>query len=263
MNEFIRKILSTKTGSVSIDVFDPWHIAYIILIIGGGIALSVYYKNKPTEVKTKFLNILAIALPCVYILDFFLMPLAGTGYSGYIDKLPFHICTFMSIWVPFAQFNKKFEKVKDVICCLTLVASLMYITYPGSALGDILPWSYKVIQTFVFHGLMFIWSLVSIATDMIQLDIRKIWKEAVALAGMTAWALIGNYMFDNWDGEGGGYDWFFVKGGLIGIDETPWGPFVMPLLVFIAIFAMCAIIHGLNICLRKIFTTENSEYKTA
>ncbi len=259
MNEFVRKILSTTEGKISIDVFDPWHIAYIILIIGGGIALSVYFKNKPIECKTKFLNILAIALPAVYILDFFLMPLAGVSYGGYIDKLPFHICTFMSIWVPFVQFNKKFEKLKDVICCLTLVASLMYITYPGSALGDILPWSYKVIQTFIFHGLMFIWALVSIATDMIKLDIRKLWKEAVAVGIITVWALIGNYMYNNWDGEGRSYDWFFVKGGLLGIDETSWGPFVMPFLVFIAIFAMCAIIHGLNICVRKILSKNESK----
>lgn len=74
-----------------------------------------------------------------------------------VDKLPFHICTLVAVFIPFAQFNKKFAKIKDVISCLAIVASLIYISYPGSALGGVLPWCYKVVQTFVFHGLVFAW----------------------------------------------------------------------------------------------------------
>lgn len=256
MREFVRKVLGTTEGSVGIELFHIWHILYIAIIVGTAIGLAIWLKKKDTQTKTKVLSILAIILPSLYILDLFLMPLAGVSYGGFIDKLPFHICTFMGIWVPFAQFNKKFAPIKDVIAILTLVSSIMYITYPGSAIGaDYLPWCYKVVQTFVFHGTMLIWGFLSITTKSIEMDIRKCWKEAVGLVVVAVWAAIGNYFYYEFNGSSS-YDWFFITGSTFPFVPTP----LMPFAVITAVFGMVMIIYGLYYLVRHIML-KNEEKK--
>ena len=161
-----------------------------------------------------------------------------------VDKLPFHICTLMGCLIPFAQFNKKFDKIKDVICCLSIVASLMYITYPGSAIGDVLPWCYKVVQTFVFHGLVFAWGVISLATGAIKLEFKNIWKELVAILIIIVWASFGNNAYSN---ELHHYDWFFITGSTFPFVPT-W---LMPFAVLAAVYAMCAIIFSIDLGVKK------------
>ena len=177
MREFLLKMFQWE-GGPEITLFSIWHIMYIVLIIGLTIGTAFIVKNKSEKLKRNILNILAVTAIAVYIADFFIMPLSGVGYGGYLDKLPFHICTFISIMIPFAQFSKSNNKVansfKEIVACLSIVASLMYMTYPGSALGDIGTFSYKVVQTFVFHGLVFAWGFMSLATGSISLKIKNI-----------------------------------------------------------------------------------------
>ena len=142
----------------------------------------------------------------------------------------------MAFFVPFAQFNKKFEPIKDAITCLTMVASLMYICYPGSAIGDIAPWSYKVLQTFLYHGAMFAWAMLSLATGSSKLDFKTIWKPLAGIVLIILWATWGNNVYSN---ESHHYDWFFVTGSTFPF--IPEG--LMPVVVFVAVGAMCAIIH--------------------
>ena len=123
-------------GGPEITLFSIWHIMYIVLIIGLTIGLAFILKNKSAKTKKTTLNIIAIAAISVYIADFFIMPLAGVSYGGYLDKLPFHICTFISVMIPFAQFKAKNtskfgNSFREVVACLAIVSSLMYCTYPG------------------------------------------------------------------------------------------------------------------------------------
>ena len=236
MREFFLKIINNDNfPNLEITLFSGWHFMYIILIVGLPILFSFLFRKKSEEFKQKFLSVLAISLISVYILDIFCMPLSEGRID--IDKLPFHICTIMGIFVPFAQFNKKFEKIKPTIVCLTLVASLMYVTYPGSALGDISAFAYKVVQTFVYHGLMFAWGLMSMTLGDVKLDIKKIWKEAVAIVLIIIWAEFGNIVYSS---DTKKYDWFFVTGRTFGIDK-----YVMPFVVLASVFGMCAIIYGI------------------
>ena len=165
-----------------------------------------------------------------------------------IDKLPFHICTFISIMIPFAQFNSKAKNgtsFREVVACLAIVSSLMYITYPGSALGEIGTFSYKVVQTFVFHGLVFSWGVLSLTTGSISLKFKNIWKQLVGILIIMVWATFGNYTYDD-------YNWFFLKTSIF--------PFIpdalMPLAVLIAVFAMCAIIYSIDLGVKKIIEKQ-------
>lgn len=251
MREFFIKLFSANEGAVSIELFSVWHFLYLALIIGGAITVAFLLKNKSQTTKDFTLKLLAWLIPATYIADFLIMPLARTDFSIDVDKLPFHICTLMAFFAPFAQFNKKFEPIKETIVCLTLVASLMYITYPGSAIGDILPWSYKVVQTFVYHGLMFAWGFLSLATGAVKLDFKTIWKCAVGLALIILWASFGNAVYSN---EEHHYDWFFVTGSTFPFIPAP----LMPLVVFVAVFAMCALIHGIYYGVVKYYEKKNA-----
>ena len=217
-----------------------WHIFYIVLIIGGSVLLAYLYRDKSRTAKTKLLRFFGYLVPTLYVLDFLIMPLARTDFSIDVDKLPFHICTVMAFFVPMAQFNRKFRGVKDVIATLTLVASLMYITYPGSAIGDILPWCYKIIQTFAYHGAMFAWGFLSVAIGGVKLEFKRLGRVAVAVALIIAWAAFGNLAYSE-GGWGHGYDWFFITGSTFPFVPT----YLMPLTVFIAIMSMCAIVTAI------------------
>lgn len=250
MRDFMLKLFGTSEGGVEITLFSIWHIIYIILILGLTIGGAYILKNKDANKKSKVLGILAYLVVGIYIADFFIQPLSSSDYTMNVDKLPFHICTLMGVLVPFAQFNKKFDKIKDVICCLSIVGPLMYITYPGSALGGVSPWCYQVIQTFVFHGLVFAWGVLSLATGSIKFEFKKIWKELVAIVIIILWASFGNVVYSN---ENHHYDWFFVTGSTF-----PFVPkFLMPYAVLVAVFGMCAIIFSIDLMVKRVIAKKS------
>ncbi len=233
-------------GGPEITLFSIWHFMYIILIVGLTISLAFILMNKSEKIKRTVLNIIAVAAIIAYLADFFIMPLAREAGDIDLDKLPFHICTFIGILIPFVQFlkggAKRNSSFGEVVACLSIVASLMYITYPGSALGDIGTFSYKVVQTFVYHGLVFAWGVLSLTTGSITLKFRNIWKQAVGILIIMLWATLGNVVYAD-------YNWFFLKTSIF--------PFIpdslMPLAVFGAVFAMCAIIYSIDLIVKKIY----------
>ncbi len=234
---------------MEITLFSGWHFMYIILILGVSIALAFVLRKKSERTKQIVLAVYAILVAVTYVADFFMMPLVRDDHLIDIDKLPFHFCTVLAILVPFVQFNKKFESVKDVIACFAIVSTLMYITYPGSALGGIDVFSYKVVQTFLYHGVLFTWGFLSVTTGSAVLSFKNIWKELVGLVCLIVWGLIGSYTYSNLTPNH--YDWFFVTGS-----TYPFIPaWLMPFVVLVLVYTMCAVIHLIDfvvkICLNK------------
>ena len=251
MHEIITKFLEwLKSSPISIDVFDGWHFAYILLILGITTLLAVLFSKKSKEAQIQLLNVFAILVIATYILDFFMMPLNEGEIN--IDKLPFHICTFMGVCIPFAQFNKKFAPIKDTIVTLSIVASLMYITYPGSALGGITPWSYKVVQTFIFHGFVFTWGVLNLTTGEVSISMNKIYKPAIGIVIIILWAFFGSLVYSP---AGTKHDWFFVRG-----TTFPFVPeALMPFAVFASVYAMCIIITLIYLGAKKIVLAHSVE----
>lgn len=246
MRDFLLKLFSENNSSMQITLFSGWHFFYLFLIFGGSILIAYLLKNKSEKAKTITLRVFAYLTIIFYVADFFIMPLSDS-YNGISDyKLPFNICTMMAILVPFAQFNKKFEKIKTVIVSLSIASSLMWMCYPGSALGGQPPFSYIIFQTFMYHGFLFAWGFLSLTIGGVKLDFKKIWKEAVAILLMLCWAALGNAAFQK-------YDWFFITG-----ETFPFFPkWLMPIIVVCAVFAVCAIIYSIDLVVRKIYKKIN------
>jgi len=242
MRDFFVNLFSRACGP-EITLFSIWHIMYIVLICGLTIGGVFLFRNKSDKTKNIVLSVLAYIVIGVYIADFFIMPLSRGDVD--VDKLPFHICTLLSFFVGFAQFNKKFECVREPIAVLAIVSSLMYITYPGSALGGVTVFSYKVVQTFVYHGLLFSWGCLSVGLKVTTFKWKNIWKALVGLCLIAVWAAFGNCTYSSADHH---YDWFFITGSTF-----PFIPsWLMPFVVVTAIFGMVALIYLINWGVNKI-----------
>ena len=239
MKEFFAWLFSQNNSNLKIGLFDGWHFLYLFIIFGGTVALSILGCKKPQR-KQKLLEMMAYLTIGLYVIDFFIMPLSDSynGISAY--KLPFNICTIMAVLVPFVQFNPSFQKIRMPVVTLSIASSLMWMCYPGTALGGQPPFSYVIFQTFMYHGFLFCWGVLNLTYSVEVPDIRKIWKEFVGILMILVWAAFGNAVYDS------GYNWFFIQTSIFPFlsDE------IMPVMVVASVFGVCLVIYGADYALR-------------
>ena len=261
MNEFLIKILSWtgEDGGIAIEAFNIWHFIYVFIIAGAITGAVFALRRKKPETHKKVLNILSICVLCWYITNFFLQPFVRGNNQLNIDKLPFHSCTLMSIVAVFAQYSKK-EWFKEVSVTLAMSGALMYLTYPATAFGGAAPWSFKVIETMIFHSALFSWGFLSLTTGQVKLHYKNMYMPLVGLVIIAVWATIGNVCYNVsylGDGEHTHYDWFFLTGS-----SFPFPPYLMPFLVIIAVYGVIACFYLINyvceIINKKIASKRNS-----
>ena len=240
MKDFFAWLFSQNTSSLKIGLFDQWHFLYLFIIFGGTLLLALLFKNKDEQKKDKVLRLFAYLTFGLYIADFFIMPLSDS-YSGIsVYKLPFNICTMMAVFVPFVQFNKRFKPIKDVVVVLSTASTLMWMCYPGSALGGQPPFCYLIFQTFMYHGLLFCWAVLNMAYGEVKLDIRKIWKVFIGILVILVWAAFGNTIYE------GEHNWFFIEKSIFPFLKDE----MMPFAVVGAVFLVCLVIYGFYYALR-------------
>lgn len=246
-NLFFKLFSDTPFGSgIEIRSFNIWHILYLIVIIGGMIGAAFLLKNKTSETKEKVLKTLAFLLIFSYITDYFVHDFVYADYNEAtgeytrgglnMDKLPFHVCTAMGVIVAFTQFSKRLDRFLEPIAALAIVAPMMYLVYPSTGVGGE-PWCYRVVQTMFFHGLEMAWGFLTVATGKTKLRWKNIWQTECLLICITLWAKLGATMLE--------YNWFFLRENPFGIAalDKPW---LLPIVVPTAIFAIVAAVYGIN-----------------
>ena len=252
MKDFVRMLFSEHNSDNAIGLFDVWHFLYLFIILGGGLLLALLFKNKSEAAKTKLIHLFAYLAVGLYVADFFIMPLSDSYAGISVYKLPFNICTIMAVLVPFVEFNPKFARIKKTVVTISLTASLMWMCYPGSALGGQPPFCYLIFQTFMYHGFLYVWGFLNLALGRVILDIKKIWQELVAILMILVWADFGNTVY------GRENNWFFI--------ETSIFPFltdeVMPPVVVAMVFTCCLTVHGIYFGIRALLRCATRQ-KTA
>ena len=234
MRNFVHWLFSQNNSNFRIDLFDAWHFLYLFIILGGSVALARLFCNKTAQEKERLIRLFAYLTVGLYLADFMIMPLSDS-YSGIsVYKLPYNICTIMAVMVPFVQFNPKFRGIKTPVVTLSVTSSLMWMCYPGSALGGQPPFCYLIFQTFMYHGFLFCWGFLNMALGAVELDIKKIWKEFCGILCILVWAAFGNTVYD------GEHNWFFIEKSIF--------PFladkIMPVMVVLSVFGSCLIVYG-------------------
>ena len=261
LRDFLVRLFATEGKPGEIAWLNVWHITYAAVIFAATFVTGYFYSKKSDAAKDKLLRALACAITFTYVLDFFVQPLMDNGAGMMnVDKLPFHICTLLAIVVPFVQFNKRLAFLAEPVSVLAIVGPMMYLVYPGGAVGDISPFCYKIVQTFIYHGLVFAWGFLMIATGKVKPSLKDgWWRVLVSVSCVAVWASIGNLAYNsNLDGASH-YDWFFLTGSTF--------PFVpkalMPLTVIISIFGVAMMVYGIYyafVAVRDGLQEKNEEY---
>ena len=251
MRNFMLWLFDNRSTPCEIALFNFWHILYFVLIVGGIITAGVFLKKATVETKNKVFSILSISICALYAFDYFAIPLYNThecadGYVMYmldVDKLPFHICTVLCPVVAFVQFNKRFARVREPVAILAIVAPLMYLTYPGSAVGDLSAFCYKVLQTFIYHGVLLAWGYLNLAVGFVKPAFKRCYKVLIGICLIATWAMIGNLTYGTcFDHDGSPhYDWFFLTGSTFPFIPKP----LMPFAVIAAVFCVALMVYGL------------------
>lgn len=240
MKAFFAWLFSENNSALNIHLFDAWHFLYLSIIFGGTALLAALVKEEKN--RNRVLRTMAYLTVGLYLVDFLIMPLSDSynGISAY--KLPFNICTILAVLVPFVQFNPKFSRIKGPVVTLSIAAPLMWMCYPGTALGGQPPFCYIIFQTFMYHGFLFCWGVLNIAYGEVKPKIRKIWQEFCGILMILVWAHFGNTVYDR------GYNWFFIETSIFSFLPDR----IMPLAVVGSVFGVCLVIYGLYYLIRRI-----------
>jgi hypothetical protein len=235
-------LFSQENSELQIGLFDVWHFLYLFVILGAALVLSLIYKNKAEPKKIRLTRLFAYLTVGLYIADFFIMPLSDS-YSGISTyKLPFNVCTIMAVLVPFVEFNPKFAKIKKVVVTLSITSALMWMCYPGSALGGQPPFSYIIFQTFMYHGLLFVWGVLNLSLGRVCIRFRSIWQELIGILIILVWADFGNTIY------GREQNWFFIESSIF-----PFLPdAIMPLADVFSVFGSCFVVYCLYYAIRAL-----------
>ena len=258
MYNFLKWLFETREGPLEIAFLNVFHILFFLIIISSTIVLA-FYLNKHENKKKPALRLIAYSIVALYIADFFIQPFMSSDFSMNIDKLPFHICTVLCPVIAFTEFNSKFDKIREPVAVLAIVGPLMYIVYPGNAIGEISPFCYKILQTFIYHGLVFSWGFNTLASGQFVPNIKNCYKSLIGICMIAVWATIGNLCYNTSylgnDPDASHFDWFFLTGTTFPF--VP--PYLMPLAVIAAVFGVVMCVYGLYYLYMHFYKKHNAK----
>ena len=248
MRDVLINIFKDDTFGPDITLFGVFHILYFIIIMGFAFFMAYHFRNSESEKKKKILDIMAIVLVCLYLGDFFIHPFMYNEDVLNADKLPFHICTISCPLIAITRiFPKKTRYIQHAVPVLALVGALMYVTCPNGAVGvGVKAFSYRMIQTFIYHGLLFTYGVCTLAYGENKLKYQKIYVEFILILALTVLSLIANHAYSI--PGGAHHDWFFTTGSSFGVS-----PYLMPFVMIVIIFAMCNAIYLIYFGIQKLY----------
>lgn len=222
LTDLLIKIFGDQGGK-PVGTFSIGHIFLILVSFSLPVLFYFIFRNRSDEARMKLTKVLAIILPVSYCIDYLLQPFYNGwtmdtmgGYYIGTDKLPFHICTLTgAILVPFSYFNKKFMKFRDIVVVWALIASAIYIVYPGGFLDGGPFYQYSIFQSYTFHMILFLWGVLMVMTRQVEFELTKWYKPVVFFFIEFAWAGVGNLMYYPTE------DFFFIVSA---IELPSWFP---------------------------------------
>lgn len=243
MYNFLHELLADKKGGEIFTLFGGWHFFYIALTLAITVAVLLVLKNKSDSAKKSAVKLFVDLSFGLYIADIFLMPLAYGEID--VEKLPFHACTAMCVACFLSYRVPLFERFRTSFVILGFISNLVYLIYPAGVMWHAVhPLSYRVIQTLFFHSVMTVYGFLTLVYESDSFDLRTWRCDLAVTACMTAWAMLGNYVYNGTsEGYSHFFNWFFVvRDPFYAISEAI-APFLMPFLNIALFFAVEMGIH--------------------
>lgn len=182
-------------------VFGPKHIAGSVAI-GVMIAVLLVFLlviiRKQNHSKT--LKIMTIVLLALEITKYSHALITWGSFP--LHYIPMQLCSFSLYLMPIASFGK--GKLRDFFLPTTfavgLLAGLIVLVYPATVLGGLYGWfplleNIIPIISFLYHGLMILFSLYLLFAKVYQPNIKDFGKVYLSLIGFAALAIITNAIF--------------------------------------------------------------------
>ncbi|MBQ3257970.1 MAG: YwaF family protein [Oscillospiraceae bacterium] len=238
MYPILHQILSDKPDGVLFRCFGGWHIGYMALFaVLAGIVLYTL-RNKSEAARSKTADLFVGISFGLYVLDFFLMPLAYGEID--IEKLPFHICTAMCVMCFLSRRVEKLKPYTVTFGTLGFLSNLGYLIYPAGLMWhQTHPLSYRVLETLLFHGFMAVYGLLVLVYEAKPDSYKDRKRDLTVIVCMVLWALLGNLCYN---GERF-YNWFFVVRDPFYILPEAIAKFVMPPFNILLFFAAQMLVY--------------------
>lgn len=196
MSNLFHNIFGNVPSNHSMHIYGIEHCLFLIFSIIFVVLICVIFYRKSQNTKEKISNILAIILVSLYIFDFFVQPFWYGGLC--IDKLPFHICTLLSILIMFVSFCGKFKKYKSIIVAYSILAAAIFVLAPINYFEHKIAWySYSIIQPFIYHAILLTWGIFTLITKQVSLKLNEIWQPILGLIPIALWGTMGIVIYDN------------------------------------------------------------------
>lgn len=252
MYSVLHKLLSDKKDGVLFSCFDIWHLIYIFVTLTVSTVILLRLKNKSAKAREHFSRTLIFSAFGLYVADFFLMPLAYNEID--IEKLPFHACTAMCVMCFLSYHNSFLKKYRTSFALLGFISNLVYLIYPAGLMWhQVAPFSYRVIQTLLFHGIMVVYGLVVLVYESTNIRFKTCYRELFVLAGMTLWAILGNSIYNGTsENYSHFFNWFFVVRDPFYLFPEAISPYIMPVINITLFFVAEMLVYSvLYFCKRK------------
>ena len=252
MYPFLHQLLSDKKGGTVFTCFGLWHLLYLAVFLAVIAWLLFWLRGKNAETQRRTADGAIVFSFCLYMADFFLMPLAYGAID--LEKLPFHACTATCVLCFIARRHPRMEKMRLPLTLLALASNLIYVIYPaGVGWQQIHPLSYRVIQTLVYHGSMTAYGVLYLACTEERLTWKACCRTLPVIIAMTLWAMLGNALYN---GTADGYDhffnWFFVVRDPFYLLPADIAPYVMPFIMVLVMFTAVTLIYLLRRIIQKL-----------
>ncbi len=251
MYPFFHELFKDKKGGEIFKLFDAWHFAFILLTAAIIIAILIIWRKKSDAARERTVRFFIGTAFALYIADFFLMPLAYGEIN--IEKLPFHVCTATCTMCFLSYVARPLERFRISFALLGVIANTVYLIYPAGVMWHAVhPTSYRVVQTLGFHSAMCIYGVLLLVKEYRRLEIKKCYRELSVVLAMTAWALVGNYIYNgSSEGYSHFFNWFFVVRDPFYIFPENVAPFIMPFLNILMFCEVEMLIHLAVMAVKK------------
>lgn len=259
MYPILHELLSDRKGGMVFTCFGIYHWCYILLAVLAAVLAAGKMRRMDRRSRERGLDRWINLAFGLYIADFFMMPFAYEAID--LEKLPFHVCTAMCVACFLSCRWEPLKPWESHAAMLGFVSNLVYLIYPAGVMWQqVHPFSYRVIQTLSFHGIMAVYGFLALCFGKQEVSFKNWKKDLTVITGMTLWAVLGNALYN---GKAGGYDhffnWFFVVKDPFGILPEAIAPLVMPFVNIAVFFGVEMVICGFVAIVRHVLEAKRCD----